>query len=236
MQIHELPQLTRTPVDADVVAIDSGSSTYKLSLAETISGAIDDTVPAMIEEAKILVIRVPEFSDLPLIVEDENITGDMTVVSAEIGTRTAQTGDWTVVTAAGSLEISGPISESTTLTLYLLPTRDGSNVSVIQGEDKKSLVLRKSYTYTNDTALAAGATKQITGNDFGFMIPQGYSILAARGIYVSGTTALAISGMRLGVGNGQAIAVKNVSQSSVTNFTVTLSLSFIKSEYCTDQL
>lgn len=66
-----------------------------------------------------LVITVASFSSLPQTVSDNRITDDMVCLKAELGTPSAQTGDWTVTTSAGSLTISGSISGSTTATLYL---------------------------------------------------------------------------------------------------------------------
>lgn len=123
MQIHELPQLTRTPVDSDVIAIDSGQSTYSLSLTDTVYDAIDGSVPAMIEETKLLVVEVNSFNVLPQTISNDAITADMVVVNSVLGTPSAQTSDWTVTTSAGSLDISGSISGSTTLTLYLATSR-----------------------------------------------------------------------------------------------------------------
>lgn len=43
----------------------------------------------------------------------------MVVIDSTLGTPSAQTGDWTVTTAANSVTIAGSISGSTTLTLVL---------------------------------------------------------------------------------------------------------------------
>ena len=67
----------------------------------------------------VLVLTVASFSSLPQTVSDSRITDDMVCLKAELGTPSAQTGDWTVTTSAGSLTISGSISGSTTATLYL---------------------------------------------------------------------------------------------------------------------
>ena len=67
----------------------------------------------------------PAFSSLPKTFYHEGITADMEVVegSAELSNPAAQTGDWTVTSAAGSLTITGSISGSTTLKFKLeVPT------------------------------------------------------------------------------------------------------------------
>ena len=58
-------------------------------------------------------------SALPATVNDTNITSDMVVVHSVLGTPAAQVGNWTVTTSNGSLDISGTIEGSTTVTLYL---------------------------------------------------------------------------------------------------------------------
>lgn len=63
------------------------------------------------------------FNALPKTVTDDKITADMVVVNSELGTPSAQTGDWTVTTSDGSLTIAGTISGSTTAKLYLERSR-----------------------------------------------------------------------------------------------------------------
>lgn len=67
----------------------------------------------------VLVIDCGTVSSLPKTISNSAITANMVVVSSTIGNPAAQSGDWTVTTAAGSLTISGSISGSTTLVLYL---------------------------------------------------------------------------------------------------------------------
>jgi hypothetical protein len=75
----------------------------------------------------VLVISIPSFSSLPLTISNSSITNDMVAVNSELGTPSAQTGDWTgdwtVTTSNGSLTVSGSISGSTTLKLYLMKSR-----------------------------------------------------------------------------------------------------------------
>lgn len=70
-----------------------------------------------------LVISVSSFSAMPKTVSNSSITSDMVCVKAELGTPAAQMSDWTVTTAAGSVTISGTISGSTTMKLYLAKSR-----------------------------------------------------------------------------------------------------------------
>lgn len=95
--------------NADGQAIDSGTN-----LA---------TINTNIENKKVLVITTSSFSSLPQTITNANITSNMVVVNSVLSNPSAQTGDWTVTTSNGSLSISGSISGTTTLTLYLLEQR-----------------------------------------------------------------------------------------------------------------
>lgn len=68
---------------------------------------------------KVLLIDIASFSSLPQTVTNASITANQVCIKAELGTPSAQTGDWTVTTSAGSLTLSGSISGSTTAKLYL---------------------------------------------------------------------------------------------------------------------
>ena len=72
-----------------------------------------------LDELRVLQIDVASFSSLPQTVTDSRITSDMVVLSTELGTPSAQNGDWTVTTSNGSLTVAGSISGSTTLKLTL---------------------------------------------------------------------------------------------------------------------
>lgn len=69
--------------------------------------------------AKCLVLTSSSFSSLPQTITNANITSDMVVINSVLSNPSAQTGDWTVTTSDGSLTISGSISGTTTVTLYL---------------------------------------------------------------------------------------------------------------------
>lgn len=82
-----------------------------------------ETLGTKTDKLEALVIDCGTVSTLPKTVTDANIEDDMVVLNSEIGTQSAQTGDWTVTTSAGSLTVSGTISGSTTLKLYLMKSR-----------------------------------------------------------------------------------------------------------------
>lgn len=145
MQIHELDTYIGTPSETDYMAVDDGTETFKIPLpnvgvstemtleeAETGTGTaprvitpavLNSFVESEVNVMPVLVVDVEAFSSLPQTVVNENITADMVVVNSVLGTPSAQTGDWTVTTANGSLTIAGDISGSTTLTLYLMKSR-----------------------------------------------------------------------------------------------------------------
>lgn len=58
-------------------------------------------------------------SSLPVTVNNAKIFSNHVVVKAQLGTPSAQTGNWTVTTSDGSLTISGTITGSTTCVLFL---------------------------------------------------------------------------------------------------------------------
>ena len=109
-----------TETDPTVPAWAKASSKPSYTASEVgygssnVQSALDD-----LYTLKVLVISVASFSSLPQTVTNASITADHVCLKAELGTPSAQTGDWTVTTSAGSLTISGSISGSTTATLYL---------------------------------------------------------------------------------------------------------------------
>lgn len=70
-------------------------------------------------DTEIVTVNLGTVSSLPVTVNNAKITASHEVIRAELGTPTAQTGDWTVTTANGSLTMSGSISGSTTVLLTL---------------------------------------------------------------------------------------------------------------------
>lgn len=141
MQIHELNTFSGNPGAGDYLAIDDGNTTKKveadklgvttqMTKAEAEAGTGTDprvitpkVLHDYVETKEVLVIDIASFSSLPLTVSNANITSDMVVVNSELGTPSSMTGDWTVATSNGSLMVSGSISGSTTLKLYLMKSR-----------------------------------------------------------------------------------------------------------------
>ena len=92
----------------------------------TIAGNISGSTTALImlgrvdsESATMLVFDIASFSSLPQTVTDSRITPYHYILHTEVGTPTAQTGDWTITTGTGTMTIDGDISGSTTLRVIL---------------------------------------------------------------------------------------------------------------------
>lgn len=98
----------------DGTDVSSGSPYY-----ENNAKYYSEEARAAADEIKILVITSSSFSSLPQTINDASITANHVVLNSVLSNPAAQTGDWTVTTSAGSLTVSGTISGSTTLTLYL---------------------------------------------------------------------------------------------------------------------
>lgn len=98
-------KVTVKPVDATPTA-DSGN----LVSSGGVKAALD---------SEVIVVNLASFSSLPQTVSNAAIKANHVVIDSTLGTPSAQTGDWTVTTANGSLTISGNISGSTTLKIVL---------------------------------------------------------------------------------------------------------------------
>lgn len=92
----------------------------------TISGSISGSTTAHImlgrvdnESSTVLVFDITSFSTLPQTITDSRITQYHYLLHTELGTPSAQTGDWTVTTETGSMTINGSISGSTTLRVII---------------------------------------------------------------------------------------------------------------------
>jgi hypothetical protein len=75
---------------------------------------------ANVGAAKAVTVDMGTISSMPVTKTAAGVTAKMVCVSSELGTPSAQTGDWTITTAADSVTISGTISGSTTVKLVLI--------------------------------------------------------------------------------------------------------------------
>lgn len=98
------------------IALYSGGENYSTTVNELLSaaGGSGSSQSALVNYVK----NCGTISSLPQTFTDANITANMIVLESVLGTPSAQTEDWTVTTANGSVTISGSISGSTTLMLY----------------------------------------------------------------------------------------------------------------------
>ena len=64
-------------------------------------------------------VSTSSVSSLPVTISDASILADHVCIKSVLSNPSAQTADWTVTTSAGSAVISGSISGTTDITLYL---------------------------------------------------------------------------------------------------------------------
>lgn len=114
--------VTIRSANARCVQFSFGNSpdNYKLRTADS-SGWSD--WKSLKDVLSVLLVDCGTISSLPATVTNANITNDMLVLRTVFGNPSAQLGDWSVSTSNGSLTISGTISGSTALTLYLMKAR-----------------------------------------------------------------------------------------------------------------
>lgn len=121
--------------DNDVLPEVSNGVTLKAkakTIKDYIIGTVDNsdlgaTVSAQINKlstmCKVLIVEVASFNSLPQTITNANIESDMVCINSELGNSSAKPGDWTITTGNGTLTISGTISGSTTLKMYLINSR-----------------------------------------------------------------------------------------------------------------
>lgn len=104
------PALTGTPTAPTAVA---GTSTTQIATTAFVTTALANAA------SKMLKVMTSSISSLPVTISNSAITSDMEVIGSQLSDPSAQNGDWTITTSNGSLTISGTISGTTTVTLYL---------------------------------------------------------------------------------------------------------------------
>jgi len=72
-----------------------------------------------LEKHECIRVTTPSFSSLSKTYNATGVTADMVVLGYSLSNPAAQTGPWTITTAANQITIAGSISGSTTLTLTL---------------------------------------------------------------------------------------------------------------------
>ena len=101
-----IPDTVQAKNDANAAAISANAA-----------AAAANAAVAAIQEP--LWVNMSTVSSLPVTLNNAKITSDMICSAYVLGTPSAQTGDWTITTANGSVTVSGTISGSTTLMLLL---------------------------------------------------------------------------------------------------------------------
>lgn len=106
------PTFTGTP-KAPTAA--TGDSSTQIATTAFVANALAN----MPSGSTLLKVDFGTISSLPQTVSGTSITSDMEVINAVLGSPNVQDGDWTVTTAIGSVTVSGTITGSTTLVIYL---------------------------------------------------------------------------------------------------------------------
>lgn len=82
-----------------------------------------EAMESQVERREILIVTENNVDVLPKTITNSNIENDMIPISMDLSVPSAQSGDWTVSTTTGSLNINGTISTTTNIILYLMKTR-----------------------------------------------------------------------------------------------------------------
>ena len=81
-----------------------------------------EKIDAGVKKACIIKVSKSSVNSLPTSISNSGITADMECIKAVLSNPGAQRSEWSVSTAAGSVTISGTISGTTNITLYLEKT------------------------------------------------------------------------------------------------------------------
>jgi hypothetical protein len=100
-------------------------TTAKASIVEAINEVKGETTSLNTAAVKLetLIVSISSVSSLPVTANNSDIESDMVVINSELSDPSAQISDWTVTTASGSLTVSGSISGTTNIKLYLTKSR-----------------------------------------------------------------------------------------------------------------
>lgn len=107
-------------INAPASTLTGNDVAYDTSLS--VNEKIDD-VETTAELRSCLVVTQSSISSLPTTISNVNITSDMVVVNSVLSNPAAQLSDWSWTTANGSITLSGTISGTTNITLYLMKSR-----------------------------------------------------------------------------------------------------------------
>ena len=116
---------TKTNLETKMaIDINTTKTNLETKMATDINTAKTD-VQDQINESNVLVVTGTKTqASQSFSVGMTNVTSDMVCIHSELGTPSAQLGDWTVITGNGTLTINGEVAEGgSTFTLYLIPKR-----------------------------------------------------------------------------------------------------------------
>lgn len=120
-RIASLPfdmEVTKAAMDENAESIEEDASLYHQYTQQ-----VQSALAEIRTDEKALKIDISSFSSLPKTVNNENIKADMVVIEKYLSNPAAVVSDWTITASNGSLTITGTISGSTSLTLYLMKSR-----------------------------------------------------------------------------------------------------------------
>lgn len=103
------------------IRVDASSSSQSITIKGDTNVTGDLTVYG--EPVTMRKVSKRSVSSLPTTISSSSITASMECIHSVLSNPSAQTGDWTVTTSAGSAVISGSISGTTDITLYLAVPR-----------------------------------------------------------------------------------------------------------------
>lgn len=98
---------------------DLEALTNRVTSAETSITSMASDIQTVRSDLTCLVLKTPDISALPYTINNLAIKPNHVVVNSILSKPSAQTSYWTVETSSGSLTISGSISGSTAVSLYL---------------------------------------------------------------------------------------------------------------------
>lgn len=92
-------------------------------LDQTGLGRVWSKIKGLVNNNNILEINCGTISSLPATISNASVTANHTVIRHVLSNPSAMRSDWTIATSDGSLTISGTVSGSTSLQLYLAPMK-----------------------------------------------------------------------------------------------------------------
>lgn len=112
----------RDTLVGDISTLTTSAKSSAVAAINEVKAATTSNATA-VAKCETLVVTLSSIASLPQTVSDASIESDMVVANTVLSNPSAQTGNWTVSTSSGSLTVSGNISGTTNITLYLTKSR-----------------------------------------------------------------------------------------------------------------